>query len=229
IAWDPVARKEVWRYQHAGPWNGGALATAGNLVFQGSLIGEFAAYRADSGERLWAFDAQTGVAAAPVSYAVDETQHVAVAAGWGTLMGLVAGEPAEALRMRNFSRILAFRLGGTDALPPRPIAEATPMPEPPALEAAGAQVAAGKSVYYDRCFMCHGINVASGGVLPDLRRATAETHAAWDGIVLGGLRRDRGMPSFAGILTPADSAAVRAFVIGEAQKAYERGAAGGGQ
>ena len=43
IAWDPVAQKEVWRVPHGGPWNGGVLATAGNLVFQGSADGKFSA------------------------------------------------------------------------------------------------------------------------------------------------------------------------------------------
>jgi PQQ-dependent dehydrogenase (methanol/ethanol family) len=49
IAWDPVSQREVWRYQHPGPWNGGVLATAGDLVFQGSLIGEMAAYNSQNG------------------------------------------------------------------------------------------------------------------------------------------------------------------------------------
>ncbi len=34
-AWDPVAQKERWRVTHEGPWNGGMLSTAGNLLFSG--------------------------------------------------------------------------------------------------------------------------------------------------------------------------------------------------
>ena len=49
IAWDPVAQKERWRVALQGPWNGGVLATAGGLVFQGSTAKEFAAYDAASG------------------------------------------------------------------------------------------------------------------------------------------------------------------------------------
>ena len=64
-AWDPVAQKEAWRVQHSNMWNGGMLSTAGNLVFQGNAEGQFASYRADNGERLWTFDAQTGIVAAP--------------------------------------------------------------------------------------------------------------------------------------------------------------------
>ena len=225
IAWDPVAQEEVWRYQHAGPWNGGTLATGGELVFQGSLIGEFAAYGADSGNRLWSFDAQTGVAAAPITYLAGGQQHVAVAAGWGTVFALFGGEASAAMGMKNYSRILAFRQGGAAALPARPAAAVAPIPEPPSMDADAAVLAAGKDLYYDRCVACHGINVAGGGVLPDLRYATAETHATWDAIVLGGSRRDKGMPAFGGIFSKDDSDAVHAFVINESRLAYEKSGA----
>src|SRR3546814_11254013 len=43
IAWDPVRQKEVWRVEHAGPWNGGVLSPAGNLVFQGTSDGHLRA------------------------------------------------------------------------------------------------------------------------------------------------------------------------------------------
>ena len=66
IAWDPVGQREVWRYQHAGPWNGGVLATAGNLVFQGRADGRLLAYDAVSGERLWDFNAGLGISAPPI-------------------------------------------------------------------------------------------------------------------------------------------------------------------
>ena len=53
IAWDPVAQKEAWRVEHVSPWNGGTLATAGNLVFQGTADGRFVAYNAKTGDKLW--------------------------------------------------------------------------------------------------------------------------------------------------------------------------------
>ena len=53
LAWDPVKQKEAWRVQYDGPWNGGALATAGNLVFQGNARGEFQAFDAANGKPLW--------------------------------------------------------------------------------------------------------------------------------------------------------------------------------
>ncbi len=51
MAWDPVKQKEVWRAEHEGPWNGGILATAGGLVFQGIATGEFHAYDDQTGEQ----------------------------------------------------------------------------------------------------------------------------------------------------------------------------------
>ncbi len=81
------------------------MSTAGNLVFQGnSRNQEFAAYRADTGEKLWAMPTQTGIVAGPVTYEVDGVQYVAVAAG-SRMQGNYYSS--------NGSRILAFKLGGT--------------------------------------------------------------------------------------------------------------------
>ena len=222
VAWDPVSQQEIWRYQHAGPWNGGVLATAGGLVFQGSSIGEFAAYDAGSGERLWQFAAQTGIVAAPISYAVGGEQHIAVAAGWGSIFALLGGQGAAALGQKNVSRILAFNLAGEASLP---VVEATapaPFPEPPDSDATPAQLAAGKDIYHKRCGVCHGTGVVSGGVLPDLRRLTPEKHEIWDAIVLEGALRDIGMPAFGQILSQEDSEAVHAFVIERSRTWFER-------
>jgi PQQ-dependent dehydrogenase (methanol/ethanol family) len=222
IAWDPVAKKEAWRFKHAGPWNGGVLATAGDIVFQGSLVGEFAAYDAKSGDRLWVFPAQTGVAAAPSTYAVEDEQYVAVAAGWGTSFVLLGGEALASMRMPNKSRILAFKLGG-DATLPQP--EQTPppvVPEPPPRPDDEQLIAKGKTMFYHRCWFCHGDGAASGGSIPDLRYSTAEVHQLWDGIVLGGARFDKGMPAFGLALTKEDTDAIHAYVIDRAWRLYER-------
>ncbi len=83
VAWDPVAQKEVWRVQFDHPWNGGTLATAGDLVFQGNSMGEFTAYRASDGKKLWSAPTQAGVLAAPISFEISGEQYVAVEVGWG--------------------------------------------------------------------------------------------------------------------------------------------------
>jgi mono/diheme cytochrome c family protein len=219
IAWDPVARKEVWRVQHQLPWNGGMLATAGNLVFQGNSVGDFAAYAADTGEKLWSTGAQTGIVAAPVSWAVDGEQYITVVAGWGGAFALVGGEFAARSGVRNISRVLTYKLGGTAELPEvKPVVQiADP---PPRVNDAGA-IDRGKQIYADRCMMCHGDGVIGGGVVPDLRYLSTERHQAWQGIVLGGLHRDKGMASFAGALTPQDAADIQAYVIERAHQMIE--------
>jgi quinohemoprotein ethanol dehydrogenase len=40
VAWDPVRQKEAWRANYLGPWNGGILTSAGNLVVQGNAAGD---------------------------------------------------------------------------------------------------------------------------------------------------------------------------------------------
>ncbi|MBT8080064.1 MAG: PQQ-dependent dehydrogenase, methanol/ethanol family, partial [Gammaproteobacteria bacterium] len=220
VAWDPVEQREVWRYQHAGPWNGGVLTTDGGLVFQGSLIGEFAAYDASNGERLWSFPAQTGIAAAPVTYAADGQQHVAVAAGWGTIFALAGGPAVEALGIENKSRILAFRIGGDASLPiPEPKVRPV-LAEPPPGDASEEQLALGRSTYFDRCWHCHGDGAISGGLVPDLRYTSAERHAIWDQIVLEGTLRPLGMPGFKGILSREESDALQAWVLDRARNLY---------
>jgi PQQ-dependent dehydrogenase (methanol/ethanol family) len=223
IAWDPVARKEVWRVQHRLPWNGGMLATAGNLVFQGNSVGEFSAYAADSGDKLWSAAAQTGIVAAPVTWSIDGEQYVTVLAGWGGSLALAGGELAAMAGVRNISRVLTYKLGGTAELP-----EVNPLvriADPPPRVDDPEAIARGKQIYAHRCLVCHGDGAVGGGVVPDLRYLSAERHQAWQGIVLGGMHRDGGMASFAGVLTPEDSTDIQAYVIERAHQMLEANAA----
>jgi quinohemoprotein ethanol dehydrogenase len=82
-------------------------------------------------------------------------------------------------------------------------------------------IALGKQRYADRCMVCHGDGVVGGGVIPDLRYMTAERHQLWMGIVLGGLHRDKGMVSFAKVLTAEEATAIQAFVIERAHSLLE--------
>jgi PQQ-dependent dehydrogenase (methanol/ethanol family) len=219
IAWDPVERREVWRFQHALPWNGGMLATAGNLVFQGNSVGDFAAYRADTGEKLWSAGAQTGIVASPVSYEIDGEQYVSVLAGWGGALPLIGGEVAAATGSRNVSRILTYKLGATAVLPE--LEAETLTLDPPTRMGDESMLALGKQRYADRCMVCHGDGVVGGGVIPDLRYMNVERHQMWMGVVLGGLHRERGMVSFAEVLTAEESTAIQAFVVDRAHALLE--------
>jgi len=222
IAWDPIERREVWRVQHKLPWNGGMLATAGNLVFQGNSVGDFAAYTADSGEKLWSVAAQTGIVASPITWSLEGEQYVTVLAGWGGSLALSGGDLAAMTGVRNISRVLTYKLGGGQQLPAveTPVLQANP---PPRVEDEKL-ITQGKQRYADLCMACHGDGVVGGGVIPDLRYMNAEKHQMWMGIVLGGLHRERGMVSFAEVLTAEDATAIQAFVIERAHQMIEAGA-----
>lgn len=70
---------------------GGALATAGGLVFTGEGNGWFRAYDAEDGKILWSFQAGAGVNAPPASYSVDGKQYVVVGAGGNTQLNFKRG------------------------------------------------------------------------------------------------------------------------------------------
>jgi quinohemoprotein ethanol dehydrogenase len=218
-AWDPVARKEVWRAELGHPWNGGVVSTAGNLVFQGTGMGELVAYRADTGERLWSAPTQAGVLAAPISYAVDGEQYVAIEVGWGGAFGLAAGELARDSHIAaNLPRVLAFKLGANGQLPALPETVAAVL-DPPPDTATVADVTAGKALFHMYCSTCHGDSATGSGVLPDLRYSGLLKNAAlWDATVRDGLRADKGMVAFKDEVSSQDAAKIRDYVIHRANE-----------
>jgi quinohemoprotein ethanol dehydrogenase len=218
LAWDPVAQKQAWAVEHPGPWNGGILSTAGNLVFEGLASGHFEAYRAGDGSKLWSFDAQTGVMAGPVTYTVKGRQYVAVVAGWGGVFPLITGELAfKSGRVRNISRALVFKLDGKASLPLTPKFE-EPALDPPPATANEATVKKGERIFQRYCSACHGDMAVGGGVLPDLRYSKTLANDRWFDIVLGGSLRKIGMVSFAKELSRKDAEDIRAFVISRAHQ-----------
>src|SRR6185436_19649964 len=119
IAWDPVLRTADWTIEYPVPWNGGLLSTGGSLLFQGTGTGKFIAYEARGGRKLWDFDAQTGIIAAPVTYEVDGEQYVTILAGWGGAAPNAAGEITMQAASGGTNRVLTFKLGAKATLPPR--------------------------------------------------------------------------------------------------------------
>jgi PQQ-dependent dehydrogenase (methanol/ethanol family) len=81
VALNTETGKIAWQYTAPQPLIGGALATAGNLVFMGEGNGWFNAFNAKTGERLWRFNLGAGVNAPPITYQVNGEQYIAVAAG----------------------------------------------------------------------------------------------------------------------------------------------------
>ncbi len=81
-----------WQAKTEQPMIGGALATAGNLVFTGEGNGQFKAYNATTGEQLWSFQGGAGVNAAPMAFEVDGKLHIAVAAGGNFQLNFKRGD-----------------------------------------------------------------------------------------------------------------------------------------
>jgi quinohemoprotein ethanol dehydrogenase len=213
VAWDPAQQKQAWAVERPGPWNGGTLATSGNLVFEGTAAGRFEAYRADTGEKVWSFDAQTGVMAGPITYTVKGEQYIAVLAGWGGVFPMVTGEVSfRSGRTRNISRMLAFKLNARTTLPMPPPPE-EPVLNPPPSTATAEQIHHGEAVYQRFCSGCHGDVAVSGGLLPDLRYSGALATDQWFKIVRNGAYQSLGMVSFSKEVSRQDAADIRAYVI----------------
>lgn len=223
VAWDPVQQTQAWVVERPGPWNGGILSTAGNLVFEGTAGGNFEAYRADTGKELWSSAAQTGVMAGPVTYTVNGEQYVAVLAGWGGVFPLATGEVSFASgHVRNISRMLAFKLGGKASLPPAPGLD-EPVLKPPPSRASAATIHKGEQLYQRYCGACHGDVAVSGGVLPDLRYSGTLDGDQWFYVVLDGLLKQNGMVSFSKELSRQDADAIRAYVMFRANQSAADG------
>ena len=224
LAWDPVNQKEAWRGNYLGPWNGGILTTAGNLVVQGNATGALAAYRADTGEKVWSASTQSPVIAAPITYQVDGEQYIAVLAGWGGIYPLTQGQQAaQSGNIRNISRVLVFKLGGAVNLPPvAPLWEAL-SPTPPDT-ADAATITTGFELFAQFCQVCHGNEAVGGGVVPDLRKSVFLSTDAFFNIVLDGALGFNGMAPFGEVLDRPAAAAIRAYIIQQANK--DKAAAG---
>ena len=219
LAWDPLAHQARWKVDLALGTNGGVLSTAGGLVFQGTATGEFVAYRATDGRRLWALATGSAIQGAPSTVEVDGRQLVLVSAGNGGGIGLSVPRYSADENSLGPSRLLAFALGGAARLPPGepPVPFARPpLPLPsPALAARGALLF---SAY--ACDYCHGPQAERLGMsIPDLRRSSRATYEAMPGIVIGGSLASGGMPAFHD-MPNGDLEAIRAFVLSAAWRVY---------
>jgi mono/diheme cytochrome c family protein len=214
-----VNQREAWRIELPGAWNGGTLATAGGLVFQGTVDGHFGAYNAQTGERLWYVDNGAATLGGPVTYAVDGEQYVASLASYGSVFFLAAGFAAPREGDNLNGRVNVYKLGGTARLPPRNFQRAA-TPQPPTLRVNAATLARGTAVYGQFCAVCHGPGAISGGALPDLRRSTSLADAEVWRATVHGARAEAGMPDFTQWVNAADAEAVRAYVAREAQALY---------
>lgn len=221
VAWDPAQKARAWHVPLGpGTWNGGVLATAGNLVFQGTGSGFFNAYHAGSGVRLKSIQVGTGIMAAPMSYAVDGEQYIAVMAGWGGGSMAAFEEDTAGQDFVNDGRILAFKLGGGRVSLPPPAPNPDEFEQPPLMEASAETLRQGGQLYNLNCGYCHG---AYGlyGILPDLRRLTPAKHAIFKQIVLDGAFVEKGMGAFRDSLSEVDVEAIQAYLSAAGRKLWD--------
>ena len=100
-----------------------------------------------------------------MSYEIDGEQYIAVLVGTGGAIGLTQGAPSlKSGPVRNVSRMLAFKLGGT-AMLSEPAAIARVI-DPPPLTATPAMVAEGSRLFAANCNVCHGAGAISSGIVP---------------------------------------------------------------
>ena len=217
-AWDPVAQKEVWRVDYPWFYNGGLLATAGDLVFQGTTDGYLKAYAADTGKLAGEVFVGTSIMAAPATYSVEGEQFIVVLAGYGGAQLDEFLEGSAARKYGNAGRIVAFRLGGGKVPVPQEKNWDANIPSLPERMAADrATLDHGELLFGQYCGMCHVLSDEPSGY-PNLLRLPPGKHAIFDEIVLRGALAGRGMASFANELGEADAHAIHAFLI---DKAYE--------
>jgi lanthanide-dependent methanol dehydrogenase len=114
MAWDPIKRTKVWAIHENLPVWSGALVTAGDIAFYGTMDRWFKAVDAKDGKVLWQFRAGSGIIGQPVTYmGNDGTQYIAILAGIGGWPGAIANAEIDP-RVRNAA--LGFA-GATQDLP----------------------------------------------------------------------------------------------------------------
>jgi quinohemoprotein ethanol dehydrogenase len=239
VAWDPSTQSVRWSVTHPIPTNSAVLSTAGNLVFQGEGTGEFAAYTADTGSKVWSLMTGSAIHSVPVTYTVDGEQYILVPVGWGSGSRLFSRGSSMATpeAKRGPARLLAFKLGGKMPFPAL-TTRVPQVPKPPEQIFSQETIQAGAALFQKFiCFDCHG-PAADGsgaftedGAIPDLRYLPAASHRLWNATVLGGSHQKNGMPGFGNPpgypivvrkMSAQESDAIHAYVIELSWTAYNQ-------
>ena len=92
VAFDPVKGQRAWSVTEPLAVFGGTMATAGGVVFYGTMDNKFKAVDAGSGQLLWSTTLECGIASPPISYqGPDGKQRIAITTGLGRIQGGFAG------------------------------------------------------------------------------------------------------------------------------------------
>lgn len=220
VAWDPVKNTAAWRVKYPRSWNGGTLATAGNLVFAGDGEGILHAYDARNGTELWKFDAKLGIIGAPITYAVNGRQYVSILVGWGGAVGLGTDLVSRGWKYNaQPRRLLTFVLNGKATLPPTPPRDLKVVVlDKPDLKIDYAQATQGALTFGVTCAVCHGLGTRSGGLAPDLRESgIALEFESFAGLLANGGMEPNGMPRFAD-LSPEEVRLLYTYIRAKARE-----------
>ncbi|WP_298830354.1 PQQ-dependent dehydrogenase, methanol/ethanol family [uncultured Piscinibacter sp.] len=93
VAWDPVAGKAVWTVRNKSPFWAGVLSTASGVVFTGAQNGQFMAYDAKTGKKLWSFQTGSGISGLPIAWQKNGREYITVLSGSAHVYGALAGDP----------------------------------------------------------------------------------------------------------------------------------------
>ncbi len=210
MAWDPIARKPRWVVPQDTQWNGGVVATASGLVF-GGADETFNAYDAKTGEKLWTDKTAAAVMAGPATYEIDGEQYIAVTVGYGGANAMIGGRFP-----REPNRVYVYKLGGTVKAPDFPPFQPLPQLDLSKVQASSGNVKHGGELVSQWCLSCH----VGGIYTPDLTRTpTLYTQEAFEDVVHGGARRQRGMANFSQWLSKQDVEDIRAYWLDQARQA----------
>ncbi len=214
VAFNPKTGKVEWSHDYPSAWNGGTMTTAGNLVFQGTALGQFKAYTADKGEELLSLDMQSGIVSAPSTYIVDGEQYIAFLTSKGGAFPLAAGIAGGVSRtIPNIPRLVVLKIGGKAELPALP-EKSEVVWDPPEQTGTPEQIARGRELYGRNCLVCHGDSAIGNGFTPDLRISGAlQSAELWKSIVGDGALKDQGMVGFGDQVSDEGIEAMRHYVI----------------
>jgi quinohemoprotein ethanol dehydrogenase len=224
VAWNPVTQRAAWKVESPGISNGGTMATAGNLVFQGMADGHLKAWDAGNGREVWRYSLGEAANGTPITYSAGGKQYITLTAGPMTGVsggfGQVSAQWGTVPR-GNPRRLVTFVLDGKTPLPATPALQQVKPIAAPGMKVDAKLAQAGGDVYI-RCMTCHGPAALAGGNAPDLRASPLLlTHDAFAALLRGKSLVARGMPQFEE-LTDQELEQLRHFVRQQADAALKQ-------